>query len=66
MTDIPLLSLAIWLPIAGGLLVLASGDGRNVAFSKLIALVTARSVFLSPCRSISGSIRAVRRCSSSN
>jgi NADH-quinone oxidoreductase subunit M len=46
MTDIPLLSLAIWLPIAGGLLVLASGDGRNVAFSKLIALVTAAFGFL--------------------
>jgi hypothetical protein len=46
MTDIPLLSLAIWLPIAGGLLVLASGDGRNVAFSKLIALVTSAFGFL--------------------
>jgi len=46
MTDIPLLSLAVWLPIAGGLLVLASGDGRNVAFSKLIALVTAIFGFL--------------------
>ncbi|MBU0603725.1 MAG: NADH-quinone oxidoreductase subunit M [Gammaproteobacteria bacterium] len=46
MTDIPLLSLAIWLPIAGGALVLASGDGRNVAFSKLIALVVAAAGFL--------------------
>ncbi len=46
MTGIPLLSLAIWLPIAGGLLVLATGSDRNAAQARLLALVSALASFL--------------------
>jgi len=41
MTDIPFLSLAIWVPIFGGILTLASGSDRNASVAKLIALVSA-------------------------
>ncbi len=42
MTAIPLLSLAIWIPIIGGLLVLASAsDDRRAPQARLLSLVTA-------------------------
>ncbi len=41
MTDIPFLSLAIWLPIFGGMLTLASGSDRNASVARFIALVSA-------------------------
>ncbi|MDR1228751.1 MAG: NADH-quinone oxidoreductase subunit M [Azoarcus sp.] len=41
MTDIPFLSLAIWIPILGGLLVLASGPDRNAWMARMVALLTA-------------------------
>lgn len=46
MTSLPLLSLTIWLPILGGLLVLASGDDKNAPFSRLLSLITALFGFL--------------------
>jgi NADH-quinone oxidoreductase subunit M len=39
MTGLPLLSLAIWVPIVGGLLTLASGSDKNARAARLIALV---------------------------
>jgi len=41
MTGFPLLSLAIWLPIVGGLLVLATGNDRNAMLARLLALIIA-------------------------
>lgn len=41
MTATPLLSIAIWLPIVGGMLVLATGSDRNAAQARVLALVTA-------------------------
>ncbi|MFT3757723.1 NADH-quinone oxidoreductase subunit M [Thauera sp.] len=41
MTDIPLLSLAIWVPILGGLLVLATGSDRNAPLARMLALAVA-------------------------
>ncbi len=35
----PLLSVAIWLPIIFGLLVLATGNDRNAKLARIIALV---------------------------
>ena len=46
MTGIPLLSIAIWLPIAGGLLVLATGSDRNAAQARLLAFISALAGFL--------------------
>jgi len=37
----PLLSVAIWLPIIFGLLVLATGHDRNASLARTIALVGA-------------------------
>jgi NADH-quinone oxidoreductase subunit M len=45
-TGWPLLSIAIWLPIAGGVLVLATGSERNANASRWIALVAASAGFL--------------------
>ncbi len=45
-SDFPLLSLIIWLPIAGGLLVLFAGGERNPALSRLLALVFSSLTFL--------------------
>ncbi len=42
----PLLSIAIWLPIIFGLLVLATGDDRNASMARLIALVGSILSFL--------------------
>ena len=46
MTGLPLLSLAIWLPIVGGLLVLATGSDRNAGLARLLALAVAVAGFL--------------------
>ena len=45
MTDIPLLSLAIWVPILGGLLVLATGSDRNAPMARMLALAVAVAGF---------------------
>jgi len=42
----PLLSLAIWVPIIGGLAVLATGSDRNAPLQRMIALITAVIGFL--------------------
>jgi NADH-quinone oxidoreductase subunit M len=46
MTGLPLLSLAIWLPIVGGLLVLATGSDRNAGLARPLALAVAIAGFL--------------------
>lgn len=46
MTDIPLLSLAIWVPILGGLLVLATGADRNAPLARMLALAVAVAGFV--------------------
>jgi NADH-quinone oxidoreductase subunit M len=46
MTDIPLLSLAIWVPILGGLLVLATGSDRNAPLARMLAFAAAVSGFV--------------------
>ena len=38
MTGIPFLSLAIWVPIVGGLLALATGSDRNASVARFVAL----------------------------
>ena len=46
MTGLPLLSLAIWLPILGGCLVLATGDDRRASIARILALLTALVGFI--------------------
>ena len=46
MTDMPFLSLAIWVPIFGGLLVLATGSDRNAPLARGLALLTAIAGFI--------------------
>jgi len=46
MTGMPFLSLAIWVPIIGGLLVLATGSDRNAPMARSLALLTAIVGFL--------------------
>ncbi|MCB1960317.1 MAG: NADH-quinone oxidoreductase subunit M [Rhodocyclaceae bacterium] len=46
MTGMPLLSLAIWVPIVGGLLVLATGSDRNAPLARSMALITSVIGFL--------------------
>ena len=46
MTGMPLLSLAIWVPIVGGLLVLATGSDRNAPLARSMALITSIIGFL--------------------
>ncbi|MDR2031723.1 MAG: NADH-quinone oxidoreductase subunit M [Azoarcus sp.] len=41
MTDIPFLSLAIWIPILGGLLVLSAGPDRHARMARTVALLVA-------------------------
>ena len=41
MYALPLLSLAIWIPIGFGVLVLATGSDRNAPLARIIALVGA-------------------------
>ena len=38
-STVPILSLAIWLPISAGLLVFATGGDRNAAFARMLALI---------------------------
>lgn len=45
MTGIPLLSLAIWVPILGGLFTLATGSDRNAPLARIIALLVALAGF---------------------
>lgn len=45
MTSLPLLSLAIWVPIFGGLAVLATGSDRNAALARTLALIAAIAGF---------------------
>lgn len=46
LADLPLLSLVIWTPIIGGLLVLAVGSGRNGLEAKVLSLVVSIVTFL--------------------
>lgn len=46
MSSYPLLSLAIWIPIAAGLLVLATGADRNPSLARILALIGAVIGFL--------------------
>lgn len=46
MTGTPLLSLAIWVPILGGLITLATGSDRNAPLARVIALASAIAGFL--------------------
>jgi NADH-quinone oxidoreductase subunit M len=41
MTALPLLSLAIWVPIIAGILVLLTGDDKNAAIARWVALLGA-------------------------
>lgn len=45
-TGMPLLSLAIWIPILGGLLVLATGSDRNAPMARALALAVAFTGFV--------------------
>lgn len=45
-TDWPLLSLVIWTPIIGGMLVLATGSDKNAVEAKVLTLVVAIATFL--------------------
>jgi NADH-quinone oxidoreductase subunit M len=46
LSDLPLLSLAIWVPIASGMVVLATGSDRNAPLARKIALLGALLGFL--------------------
>ncbi|MCL2636104.1 MAG: NADH-quinone oxidoreductase subunit M [Betaproteobacteria bacterium] len=46
MSTYPLLSLAIWLPIAAGVIVLLTGSDRNAPLARMLALVGAIASFL--------------------
>ena len=46
MTGLPFLSLAIWVPILGGLLVLATGSDRNAPLARFLAMLVAIAGFL--------------------
>ncbi|WP_332672462.1 NADH-quinone oxidoreductase subunit M [Aromatoleum sp.] len=46
MTGLPFLSLAIWIPILGGLLVLATGSDRNAPLARSLALLVAIAGFV--------------------
>ena len=45
MTSMPFLSLAIWIPILGGLLVLATGSDRNAPLARSLSLLVALAGF---------------------
>ncbi|NMG43448.1 NADH-quinone oxidoreductase subunit M [Aromatoleum toluvorans] len=45
MTGMPFLSLAIWIPILGGLLVLATGSDRNAPLARSLSLLVALAGF---------------------
>ena len=44
--DLPLLSLVIWVPIVGGLLVMVTGSGRSGLEAKVLALLVALVTFM--------------------
>lgn len=46
MTGVPYLSLSIWIPIIGGLLVLLSGSDRNAAVARFVGLAFALAGFV--------------------
>ena len=46
MTTMPLLSLAIWIPIIGGLVVLACGSEKNVTIARMVALAVSLLGFI--------------------
>ena len=46
MSTYPLLSLAIWIPIATGLIVLATGSDRNAPLARMLSLFGAIAGFL--------------------
>jgi len=46
MSNVPFLSLAIWIPVIGGIAVLATGSDRNAVFARWIALNVALLGFL--------------------
>ncbi|MCE1241177.1 MAG: NADH-quinone oxidoreductase subunit M [Azonexaceae bacterium] len=46
MSNYPLLSLAIWIPIVAGLLVLATGGDRNAPLARLLALLGSIAAFV--------------------
>lgn len=46
MSTYPLLSLAIWIPIVTGLVVLATGNDRNAPLARMLSLVGAITAFL--------------------
>ena len=46
MSTYPLLSLAIWIPIIAGLVVLATGSDRNAPLARMLALFGAIAGFL--------------------
>ena len=46
MSTYPLLSLAIWIPIIAGLVVLATGSDRNAPLARMLALFGAIAAFL--------------------
>ena len=46
MMNYPLLSIVIWLPILGGLLVLATGSDRNAPLARMVSIVAAVLSFL--------------------
>ena len=46
MSNYPLLSLAIWIPIAAGFLVLATGGDRNAPLARMLALMGALAGFV--------------------
>ena len=45
MTDLPFLSLAIWIPILGGLLVLATGSDKNAPLARTLSMLVALAGF---------------------
>ena len=46
MSTYPLLSLAIWIPIVSGLVVLATGSDRNAPLARMLALFGSIAAFL--------------------
>ena len=46
MSNYPLLSFAVWLPILTGMVVLATGSDRNAPLARMLALVGAVASFL--------------------
>ena len=62
---LPAISLAIWLPILFGILVLATGDDRNAPLARILALVGALLGFLVTIPLYTGLCATPPRCSSS-